>query len=89
MTGDTTPTPLRVLLAAMQAFWDAGDLKAAANLARAAAPYLHARRRTTLAPFEHGFDAERLSDAELDALLDRNGSCARAKAEGTSSAEPD
>ena len=65
----TVLTPLAVLLAAMQQKWDEGDIDAAASLARAAAPYVHARRATIR---EHGeTELDRLSDAQLDELRRR------------------
>ena len=84
MSKETRPTPLGILLAAMHAQWEAGDVKAAAALARAAAPYFHSRRGSVPHQPESGFDAERLTDAELEALLDaaRGGS-------GTNASEQD
>lgn len=42
-------TPLEVMLGAMREAWEAGDKAAAANFAKDAAPYMHAR----LAAVEH------------------------------------
>lgn len=65
----TGVSPLAVLLAAMRARWQSGDLDGAAALARAAAPYLHPRR--TAVPSWPGMSAEpdQMIDAELEQLL--------------------
>ncbi|HTW29532.1 MAG TPA: hypothetical protein VME92_20575 [Acetobacteraceae bacterium] len=62
----TPPTPLAVMLAVMQRKWQEGDYDAAATLARAAAPYLHARRASArdAAP-----EPQHWSDAQLQLLL--------------------
>jgi len=80
---DRPTTPLDVLLTAMQRKWDAGDLDAAATLARAAAPYLHPRptatpskdsardpARTAERQTRESAPPHLLTDAELDRLLD-------------------
>ncbi len=61
------PLPLQILLAVMRQKWEAGDLDAAAALARIAAPYLHGRRATVRDIPEA--DLQHLSDAELDRLI--------------------
>lgn len=71
---DERPTPLSVLLSAMHERWALGDLKGAAELARIAAPYLHARQGIVPRGAEHGCDAERLTDAELETILGAPGS---------------
>ena len=65
----TGVSPLAVLLAAMRARWQSGDLDGAAGLARAAAPYLHPRRAAV--PYWPGKSAEpdQMIDAELEQLL--------------------
>jgi hypothetical protein len=80
----TPPTPLEVLLAAMQRKWEEGDLDGAAALARAAAPYLHPRHaalRVDQPPSPKGSPRgtapaapHLLTDAQLDLLLEDNGS---------------
>ncbi len=80
----TDPTPLDILLQAMQRKWRAGDLDGAAALARAAAPYLHPRHaavRPDPGPAAHPKGSPRgpvaphlLTDAQLHLLLDRCGS---------------
>jgi hypothetical protein len=77
------PTPLEVLLAAMQRKWEDGDLDGAAALARAAAPYLHPRHaalRLDQPPSPKGSPRSTapaaphlLTDAQLDLLLEDNG----------------
>ncbi len=77
------PSPLDILLAVMRAKWDAGDADGAAELARAAAPYLHPRRaptaeragRSTKESPPALSDAELLS--ELAALARGSGAAAR------------
>ncbi len=86
MMSNRPPTPLDVLLTVMQRKWEAGDLDAAAALARAAAPYLHSRpaaerpyRNASLRP-DSFKDSPRdqpaphlLTDAQLNRLLDDGG----------------
>jgi hypothetical protein len=72
MKFEAKPTPLAVLLAAMHAKWDEGDLEGAAALARAAAPYVHPRRATER-PLQPDIAAHRLTDAELDLFSDPAG----------------
>ncbi len=65
---DETPlAPLEVLLAAMQQKWNAGDIDAAAALARVAAPYPHGRRATVRDA--SNTDLSQVSDADLDRLI--------------------
>jgi hypothetical protein len=72
---DAPLPPLQILLAVMQQKWEAGDLDAAAKLARVAAPYLHGRCATVRDIAST--DLQHLSDAELDRLIraseDRSG----------------
>jgi hypothetical protein len=89
MSKETRPTPLGILLAAMHAQWEAGDVKAAAALARAAAPYFHSRRGSVPHQAESGFDAERLTDAELEALLGAARGSPGTQAQGSDQGEPD
>jgi hypothetical protein len=64
---DETPlAPLKVLFAAMQQKWNAGDIDAAAA-ARVAAPYLHGRRATVRDA--SNTDLSQVSDADLDRLI--------------------
>ena len=74
------PSPLDILLAVMRAKWAEGDADGAAELARAAAPYLHPRRAPVAAERAAGRAKEAapaLSDAELEreiaALAHRSG----------------
>lgn len=77
------PSPLDILLAVMRAKWQEGDADGAAELARAAAPYLHPRRAPI--PAERGRAAKEaaahLDDAELErelaALAPRSGAAPR------------
>jgi hypothetical protein len=55
-------TPLQVLLALMQRELEAGNAKEAAALARAAAPYVHAR----VVPKRNSPDLSQLTDAQLE-----------------------
>lgn len=60
------PSPLEILLAVMRAKWAEGDADGAAQLARAAAPYLHPRRAPLPASSARAKQAPQyLSDAEL------------------------
>jgi hypothetical protein len=61
-------SPLDVLMQAMRKKWEAKDDDGAVDIARAAAPYMHARvsaRASSLLTKE----VHRLTDAELDTLL--------------------
>ncbi len=63
------PSPLDILLAVMRAKWAEGDADGAAELARAAAPYLHPRRAPVSAERGRGRAkdaAPALSDADLE-----------------------
>jgi hypothetical protein len=75
-------TPLSVLLRVMREKWLAGDHDGAAELARAAAPYIHARQSSSKNPADTAKEAHRLNDVELATLL------ALARAGGVGS-EPD
>lgn len=57
--------PLAILLALMREKWAAGDGDGAAELARAAAPYLHPRRASVAAFAPVDVELHRASDAEL------------------------
>ncbi len=71
----TGPTPLEVMLEAMQEYYDARDYDRAAYFAEKAAPYLHPR----LSSVEYKkptIDLSKLTDAELeflDGLYERAG----------------
>lgn len=56
------PSPLDILLAAMQRKWNEGDADGATALARIAAPYLHPRRAASAG---NSRELRSLSDAEL------------------------
>lgn len=62
-------TPLQVLLVLMQRKLEAGDEKAAAALARLAAPYVHPRAMRT----RDNLDLSQLTDAELEMHGGRRG----------------
>jgi hypothetical protein len=62
------PTPLDVLLEAMMDKYRVGDLDSAANYARLAAPYCHARKVPTPRAAPPTIEARNLADAELDRL---------------------
>lgn len=62
--------PLDVLLRAMRRKWDEGDCDGAAALARAAAPYLHARAGAA----RPSSDLRAMSDDELERLCGEDGS---------------
>jgi len=66
---DVPSTPLSLLLRAMREKWVAGDHDAAAELARAAAPYMHARQAAIRSATEKLKEVHRLNDAELTRLL--------------------
>jgi hypothetical protein len=66
---DVPSTPLSLLLRAMREKWIAGDRDAAAELARAAAPYIHARQAAIRSATEKLKEVHRLNDAELTRLL--------------------
>jgi glutathione S-transferase len=63
-------TPLSVLLTLMREKWLAGDKDGAADLARAAAPYMHPRIATNARQTEKILEVHLLSDAELTRQLD-------------------
>lgn len=65
MTVSNELSPLDVLLHAMQSKWQAGDHDGAVAIARAAAPYVHARRRDGAALVNAESDLHRIGDAEL------------------------
>ena len=65
MTVSNELSPLDVLLHAMQSKWQAGDHDGAVAIARAAAPYVHARRRDGASLLNAESDLHRIGDAEL------------------------
>ncbi len=65
MTVSNELSPLDVLLHAMQSKWQAGDHDGAVAIARAAAPYVHARRRDGASSLNAESDLHRIGDAEL------------------------
>jgi len=76
-------TPLQILLTAMREKWAAGDHDGAVAIARAVAPYLHARPTTTNKQPDPT-EPNRLTDADLEGRL--AGACGRA---ATASGDPD
>lgn len=69
----TGKTPLEVILEDMRAKYDGGDLEGAANRARDAAPYVHARLSSSDVSVRRIRDVADLSTAELIALVGEEG----------------
>jgi hypothetical protein len=68
--------PLGVMIRAMRLFWDAGRFKEAADIARAAAPYVHPRVTGPAG----ARDLATLRDDELDAIDEADGRRANTQA---------
>jgi hypothetical protein len=81
---DCPPTPLLVLLRVMRDKWLAGDKDGAAELARAAAPYIHPRQSQNSGLAEKIKEVYRLNDIELTGRM-----ALLAGGERASSTDPD